>query len=195
MQTTSLLIEALEELRKNPRESRELHFWALVERFRADLVNQAYTYVGNVSDAEDIAQESLCVAFRRLPELREPSKLGNWLRSINRLHALEAQRQRARKREVRPATAEYESLAEPSASPDGADRLDRVAKIVDGLPDLYREVLVLRYWERLSYAEIAAHLGVPLNTVKTRLARADEMLMRKLTPELGAAEPQGERTP
>ncbi|MCZ7643843.1 MAG: RNA polymerase sigma factor [Planctomycetota bacterium] len=187
MQTTSMMIQALEEMRANPRESRALHFWELVERFRADLVNQAVTYLGNTVDAEDVAQESLCVAFRRLHELREPSKLGNWLRAINRLNCLEARRKKIQAREVRPATAEYEALADPAGEADpAAARLEQVAKAIDGLQDLYREVLVLRYWEHLSYAEIAQHLGVPLGTVKTRLARADEMLMRKLAPLMPA---------
>jgi RNA polymerase sigma-70 factor (ECF subfamily) len=183
-----MMNEAFAAMRADPRQTRKHYFWQLVERFRADLVNQAFTYLGCRTDAEDVAQESLCFAFRKLDELKDPSKLGNWLRSINRHNCLAARSKRARQREVRPTTAEYESLPSQSPQPgEGTDtRLEAVARVIDGLQRPYRDVLVLRYWERMTYAQIAERLHIPLGTVKTRLARGDALLLDRLAPLMQA---------
>jgi RNA polymerase sigma factor (sigma-70 family) len=55
-----------------------------------------------------------------------------------------------------------------------------VVRAVDSLPDPFREVVVLRYWEKFSTEEIAVRLGIPAGTVRSRLTRADGMLARKL---------------
>ena len=87
MATTAMMIEALVAMRHDERGVPVDHFWQLVERFRADLVNQAVAILGDRQDAEDVAQDSLCRAFRCLSQLRDPQKLGSWLRNINRNNA------------------------------------------------------------------------------------------------------------
>lgn len=186
MRTTSMLVQALTVMRNDPDAGGQQQFWQLVERFRADLVNQAFSHLGNSADAEDAAQESLCLAFRRLGELKDPAKLGHWLRAVNRMNcmALRQKRARSRAREIRPPTAEYEALAAPESGAPEDSPLAEVARVVDRLPEAYREVIVLRYWEKMSCAQIAAHLGLPLNTAKTRLARADGLLLERLAERM-----------
>lgn len=58
-------------------------FWELVERYRGELVNQAYAILGSLPDAEDVVQESLCEAFNNRKRLVEARSLGALLRSIN----------------------------------------------------------------------------------------------------------------
>ena len=94
MPTTAMMIDALVAMRHEPGGVQADHFWQLVERFRADLVNQAVALLGNRPDAEDVAQDSLCRAFRCLSQLKDPQKLGSWLRTINRNNALQALRRR-----------------------------------------------------------------------------------------------------
>jgi RNA polymerase sigma-70 factor (ECF subfamily) len=60
----------------------------------------------------------------------------------------------------------------PSASMEATETRDRVKLVVDGMPPLYREVLQLNYFQRMSYQQIAEVLGVPLGTVKSRLHAA-----------------------
>ncbi len=93
MPTTTLMIDALVDLRQAPEGAAQEHFWKLVERFRADLVNQALAILGQQQDAEDIAQESLCQAYQELHTLQNPQRLGVWLRTINRCNALDLLRQ------------------------------------------------------------------------------------------------------
>jgi RNA polymerase sigma-70 factor, ECF subfamily len=158
----------------------------LVERFRADLVNQAFSIIGNQADAEDVAQASLAKAFRMLSTLKDPQKLGSWMRTINHRTALNHLRDKKRKG---IATLEIDTKAvAPATTPTGRDveavsrnaTIEQVARAVDELPDIYREVIVLRYWEKLNTEDIADRLAIPAGTVKSRLARADHMLLERL---------------
>lgn len=187
MPTTAMMIEALVALRHQPGGVPADHFWQLVERFRAELVNQAVAVLGNRPDAEDAAQESLCLAFRNLVQLQDPHKLGSWLRSINRNTALQALRRR-RQEPLRAPSALYPQIAAPATTPTGSNlelsrrsrSIELVALAVDELPEEFRDVVVLRYWEKLKNDQIAQRLGIPDGTVKSRLARADRILHEKL---------------
>jgi RNA polymerase sigma-70 factor (ECF subfamily) len=187
MPTTAIMIDALIAMRHEKSGVPEEHFWQLVERFRADLVNQAFAILSNQADAEDCAQMALAKAFRMLPTLKDPQKLGSWMRTINHRTALN--HLRSKKRNSVRATAHIDTgVAAPLTTPTGSDveavnrqhGMDQVARAVDGLPELYREVIVLRYWERLNLEQIAERLNVPSGTIKSRLARADRMLVEKL---------------
>lgn len=181
MPTTAMMIERLIEMRTDPDGAPVDQFWMLAERFRADLVNQAYCLLGNQQDAEDVAQESLCKAFVDLDQLRDPTKLGFWLREINRRMALNLRRKRCRSREERLATGQLTAISSPEEEADPlTDPIDKVLQAVDSLQTNFREVIVMRYWERLSNEEIAMRLGIPAATVRSRLARADRMLAVKL---------------
>lgn len=188
MPTTAMMIDALVEMRKAPGGAPPDHFWQLVERFRADLVNQSLAILGNQADAEDVAQESLCQAFQELATLKDPQRLGVWMRSINRCNALDLLRKRSREKVKHGGRLAAENAMAPETTPTGsnlenvhrAGKVEVVARAVDALPEPFREVVVLRYWEKKSYEELAQCLGVPVGTIKSRLARADSMLVAKL---------------
>jgi len=186
MQTTECLVEALNEIRNDPRRVPDERFWKIVERYRATLINQAYCILGSSEDSEDVAQETLCKAFTALHQLREASKLGQWLRSINHRHALSLYRRQRDAREERLKTGQLSEIPAPAtgkqatASQPQSSVRDRIAKAMDGLPDGFREVMALRYWEKLSNEQIATRLDIPEGTVRSRLARADRILSEKL---------------
>jgi RNA polymerase sigma factor (sigma-70 family) len=195
MPTTAMAIEALISLRQQEGGISAEHFWILLERFRAGLVNQALPILGNQQDAEDMAQETLCKAFLELPKLRDTSKLGAWLRQINRFNALSLRRQRIRQREERLATGQMNALEAETGGPHSRGATtgdDTVVSAVDSLPEAFREVVVLRYWEKLSTEEIAIRLGIPAGTVRSRLTRADGLLARKLASLLPENEESSE---
>jgi RNA polymerase sigma-70 factor (ECF subfamily) len=183
MPTTAMMIDTLIKLRQNPDGAPLDQFWVLMERFRADLLNQAFVILGNQADAEDVAQETLSQAFVNLHQLREPEKLGFWLRGINRNLSLNLQRQRGRGKEERLETGQLNAVEAPHVTTSEVVPVkteDVVARAVDGLPEQFREVLVLRYWEKLSNDEISQRLDIPPGTVRSRMARADRMLSQKL---------------
>ena len=179
MATTSMMIEALVQMRRAPSEESHEHFWLLVERFRAGLVNQAVALLCHTSEAEDVAQESLCEAYEGLGTLKDPTKLGAWLRAINRCNALNLRRKRQREH-LRLERAGADSSGAPDAAPE--QDLEFVARAVDALPEPFRECVVLRFWEKRRVDEIALILDVPEGTVKSRLSRADAVLFEKLRP-------------
>lgn len=186
MPTTDLMIEQLIRHRADPAGVPLDQFWLLVERFRADLVNQGFAVLGNLQDAEDVAQESLCRAYRDLNRLQDPLKLGIWIRQINRCNALDLRRRRVREKSAK------EQTQDPGAATGGFDRVDMrevVARAVDSLPEDLRTVVVFRYWEHLPYQDIADKLGIPLGTVKSQLSRADHLLEQRLSSIITSAAP------
>ncbi|MCW8133035.1 MAG: RNA polymerase sigma factor [Planctomycetota bacterium] len=179
MPTTDMMIEAFIQHQKDPLAAPIHHFWQLVDRFRADLINQGYAILGNLQDAEDVAQETLCRAYRELHQLNDPTKLGAWIRSINRCNALDLRRRR--KRECNARHEIQEQGSDPATGGfTQVDVKELIARAVDSLPEDLRTVVVFRYWEHLPYQEIARRLNMPLGTVKSQLARADRLLERRL---------------
>jgi RNA polymerase sigma-70 factor, ECF subfamily len=139
----------------------------------------------NPSDAEDAAQECYLRALRHFDSYRGPA-MKPWLLAILR-NVCNAEFARRRKEEVPTDTTQEDPVTEampmwqePQASPenlvlrqhDGAT----IRRLVAELPQPFREVIVLREINDLSYQEIAGVAGVPVGTVMSRLARARAML-------------------
>jgi len=177
--TTECMIEALENFRLHSGISDE-QFWTIIERYRATLINQALPIVGNQQDAEDAAQETLCKAFLQLKQLKEVSKFGAWLRTINRCNALLVRRRRSRNKEERLSTGKQTALEARGERSEQDTARELILRAVDSLSDEYRDIVVLKYLERITAEEIAARLDLPVTTVRGRLERAHVILSRKL---------------
>jgi RNA polymerase sigma-70 factor (ECF subfamily) len=116
--------------------------------------------------------------FKRIASVTNPAAFKTWLYQLTRHKAIDAHRSRSR-REDRELTIEE---APPAAieSPEQPWSAAERAALKDALPELssiHREVLVLRYYDDLSYAEIADVIGVKLGTVMSRLSRARHRLL------------------
>ena len=192
MRTTAMMIEALERYRSEPNHRHMEEFWRVVERYRADLYNQALLLLRHPEDAEDVVQETLRVAFLKLGTLEDSKIVNRWLRTINRNIALRLLR---RRRMERKATKRMEAIAAdaPSAgTPADADAdaelREQIVAAIDSLPESLRAVVVLRYWERLSYEQIAERLALPIGTVGSRMVRADRLMRRRLSRYLRSSD-------
>jgi RNA polymerase sigma-70 factor (ECF subfamily) len=143
--------------------------------------NVARWLVRNDQDAEDIVQESFVKAFLALDRFRG-GDARVWLLAIVRNTAMSLLRGR------RPELAiAGEDMAEPQDTSEGVEarlisgeRRERVRTAIERLPGEFRETLILRELEGLSYKEIAGVLDVPVGTVMSRLARARSLLIRDL---------------
>ena len=142
--------------------------------------NFARWLVRNEQDAEDIVQESFVKAFLALDRFRGGDSRV-WLLAIVRNTAMSLLRGR------RPEAALGDAGPEPADSSEGVEerliageRRDQVRGAIERLPAEFRETLILRELEGLSYKEIAGVLDVPVGTVMSRLARARGLLMRDL---------------
>lgn len=151
-----------------------------VSRYGASLGRLARALVGDGA-ADDLAQETWVRALERPP--RASAALGGWLDVVARRLAMQQGRsaRRRREREVRVGARR------PSASEDAPDvtlvRIEEQRRVLELLADLrepYRTTLYLRFWEDLRPREIARRTSVPVETVKTRLARGLALLRERL---------------
>ncbi|MEW6751714.1 MAG: RNA polymerase sigma factor [Candidatus Latescibacterota bacterium] len=149
----------------------------LVERYRRTVVAVACAALGNADDAQDVAQEALVYALQHLPDLREPDRLLPWLRRI----ALSRCADYRRRRGTRPLGL---PLTQRDLASEENDLLLRLAvrQAVAHLPEIHRTTLLLRYVGGWSLREVAEYLGVPVNTVRSRLAAAKRALRVDLHP-------------
>jgi RNA polymerase sigma-70 factor (ECF subfamily) len=155
----------------------------IVQRYRRLVVSVAYHQGLDLAEAEDAAQETFVKAWLALPRFRESAgSLRGWLCRI----AINAARDVHRRE--RPVQQLDERALDSDSDP--AERVEALAqrlivrRALAQLPVASRAALVLREYEGLSYAEIAAVLGVPLGTVMSRLNYARGRL-RELLIEMG----------
>ncbi len=148
-------------------------FWEIVERYRSELVNQAFAIVGNLQEAEDVAQETLVAAYAQSEKTAQVRSLSAWLRSINHNGALN--RWRNRNRDAEKVNGRQRRKPGKGFTTGGFTALeikDSVAKAMDELPENLRSPLLLRYWEHLSCEQIAQRLDRPVGTIKWQLGEA-----------------------
>lgn len=158
----------------------------------------ALSFMKNEADAEDVAQEAFIKAFGKLSTFRGDAKFSTWLISIT----LNEARSRLRRQSI----VRMQSIDEP---PDEAgtvspallrdwreipsETVEReevrtlIKRAVETLPEIYRQVFLLRDVEELDVNETAQALRISISNVKVRLHRARMMLQKELAPQLKAA--------
>lgn len=138
----------------------------------------------NPADAEDVLQDTLVKALEKREELRNPRQLRAWLLAIVRTTWLNSRRGLRRKLELLEGEG---ARPEPPGLRGDLEREilehsfnDELLAALDMLPRDWREAIWLREVEELSYEEIAAVVGCPLGTVRSRLARARAAMASRL---------------
>jgi RNA polymerase sigma-70 factor (ECF subfamily) len=156
-------------------------FGHLVQAYERPIFNLTYRMLGSAEEAEDAAQETFLRAYSRLNQYDPAMKFSTWLFSIANHHCID----RLRKRRVtyisiddNPVLENMESeLPRPESQAVDMEQAQAMQGLVAQLDPDYRTPLVLRYWEELSYEEIAASLNLTVAAVKSRLFRARQQLM------------------
>ena len=166
-------------------------FVALIEERQAAMTRVAMAILGNRSDAEDALQEALTALWRQLPRLREPHRFDAWADRIL-VNACLLVLRRRRRRGVREIVATPGSppavepaIADPASLEESTVDRDAFRRAFETLSGDARALIVLRHLEDRSIPEIAAILGIPDGTVKSRLFTA----RRALETALGLEEP------
>jgi RNA polymerase sigma factor (sigma-70 family) len=143
--------------------------------------NLARWLVRNDQDAEDIVQESFLKAFKAQESFRG-NEAKTWMLSIVRNTAMDFLRRYKSGQAV--SLGDEAEPADNSPDPERViielSRREQVRQAIAHLADEFREVVVLREIEGLSYKEIAAVLGIPMGTVMSRLSRARSLLLVEL---------------
>lgn len=155
-------------------------FRLLVKRYQRPLFAYLAHRVENHHDAEEATQESFVRAFLSLQQLRKPESFCSWLLGIAR--RVTQEQFRRRQRSVREQEAAEAILRDVAGPPEDYPLEEAIAV----LPETYRQVILLRYYEGLSCQETATRLGVPLGTVTKTLSRAYGLLRQELKAREGA---------
>jgi RNA polymerase sigma-70 factor, ECF subfamily len=170
------------DLRDSPQAPADLGgFSQLMLEHQAMVFSLAYHFLQNRTTAEDLTQEVFLGLYQNLHMIRSAAHLKHWLRQVTSRRCIDYGRKARLWRFLSlgdaPEPATELRLADPAMT-------RRLQTLVATLPPKLRMTVVLRYQEDLEPAEIAAVLGVPLNTVKSSLRRSLELLRKKLTRQL-----------
>ena len=164
-------------------------FNTLVRRWENPIYGLSLRMLGRDEDARDVCQETFLAAFRNLRKFRGEAKFSSWLYRI----ALNACHSRLRRQDgatARSLDQEDEngrkSDLPDESSEDARERLERhqrttiVRRALQGLPAEMRQVIVMKEYEELTFAEIAEILEIPVSTVKSRLYTGLQQLRARL---------------
>jgi RNA polymerase sigma-70 factor, ECF subfamily len=167
----------------------------LVRPYERSVYVMALSYMKNEADAEDVAQEAFVRAFRKLSSFRAESKFSTWLISITINEARTRLRSQAlvRMESLDQLPDEDKGISPallrdwreiPSETVERDEVRVLIQRAVEQLPDIYRQVFVLRDVEELTISETAEVLNISIPSVKVRLHRARMMLQKQLAPQL-----------
>lgn len=182
-----------EELMEEIVKGSEAAFATLVQRYQSRIVNIVYRLIGDRDRAQEIAQETFLRVYIHRERYRPSGKFSTWLYTIAMNLGKNEIRRRVRSRGVVSLDKMVEAagdsggfVADPGPGPERQYRrrdLERkVADAVGRLPRKFREVIVLRDMQQLSYEEIGEILRIPGGTVRSRINRARLALKDLLDP-------------
>lgn len=169
----------------------------LMRRYNQRLYRTARSILRDDAEAEDAVQEAYLLAYQAMGGFRGDAKLSTWLVRIVANEAIGRARKRSRRAEVFELNGQTEPNCEAAevtmndASPELPERAALRAETrrlieakIDLLPEAFRAVFVLRALEELTVEEVAACLGIPPATVRTRYFRARGLLREALAREI-----------
>ena len=164
----------------------------LISRYQARVFNVTYHMSQDHDRAADLAQEAFIQILKSLPRFRAEASLSTWIHGLTMRVCLHHMRRERRRQmdsweEGMAGRSEPESAeGRPHETASRAHVQSCVRHAVSELPVKFRSVMVLHGLAGMTYEETAAALGLPLNTVKTRVHRAKAKLKTKLQGLLGA---------
>lgn len=161
-------------------------FAELVEQYQTAIYNLCYRMLGEAGEAEEAAQEAFLRAYSQLAGYDPTRSFKTWLFSIASHYCID----RLRKRRLiwlsidDDDLAPHPALREPTPTPEEAsihrEHRDQIQAVLGKLNPDDRAVIVMRYWQDLSYEEIATATRATVSSVKSRLHRARHTLAEAL---------------
>lgn len=162
-------------------------FEELVRRYQRPISAYVYRMVGNYESALDLTQEIFIKVYNSLGRYRAEFKFSTWIYKIAHNAAVDHLRRNSTREQSLVAGPEGESFdlpiesarLTPEQESEQRERRGEIESVVRALPSNYRELIILRHSQDLSYEEIVEVTGLPLGTVKNRLFRAREMMRQQ----------------
>jgi len=158
--------------------SQSLHiFEVLAKQHEAMLLAYVSSFVADAKLAEDIAQQTFLIAYRKIDTLKDPAAFPSWLRGIARREAFAAMRRQGREFPLEPVVMEeldeaYRHFEEQHPAHTWEERFQLVEECFNQLPETLQTVCRMHYFEDRKAREIAEDLTLNLNAVLKRLERA-----------------------
>ena len=157
-------------------------FAQLYRRHKNSLYTFCFRLLHDRDDAVDVVQETFVKIHNRLWSLKDSSSFRTWMFAIARNEVYVVFRRRKTTNGLNEEAELVRGEETPLDIVIGEERTELVQRFLGKLKPEYREVLILREYEQLSYAEIAEVTGDTESSVKSRLFKARKSLMQKLTP-------------
>ena len=162
-------------------------FEELVRRYQRPIAAYVYRMVGNYESALDLTQEIFIKVYNSLSRYRAEFKFSTWIYKIAHNAAIDHLRRNSTREQSLVAGTESDSYdlpiesahLTPEQESERKERRGEIESVVRALPANYRELIILRPSQDLSYEEIVEVTGLPLGTVKNRLFRAREMMRQQ----------------
>ena len=162
-------------------------FEELVRRYQRPIAAYVYRMVGNYESALDLTQEIFIKVYNSLSRYRAEFKFSTWIYKIAHNAAVDHLRRSSTREQSLVAGTESDSFdlpiesasLTPEQESERKERRGEIESVVSALPANYRELIILRHSQDLSYEEIVEVTGLPLGTVKNRLFRAREMMRQQ----------------
>lgn len=136
------------------------------------MVYNRVRYVTPETEVEDVTQEVFIAMLRYLPSFRGEAKLSTWLRTLTNNKVAEYYRKRSRKKDDMQVDLEYAERSGGQSNDNSLEDRVTVRHALSRLPRLYREVILLRFAEEMSFNEIADYLDKNLEATKSLYRRA-----------------------
>jgi len=162
-------------------------FEELVRRYQRPISAYVYRMVGNYESALDLTQEIFIKVYNSLKRYRAEFKFSTWIYKIAHNAAVDHLRRTATREQSLVLGPEGDTFdlplesarLSPEQESEQKERRTEIEAVVRALPANYRELIILRHSQDLSYEEIVEVTGLPLGTVKNRLFRAREMMRQQ----------------
>ncbi len=175
-----------EQLMSRSRDGDSHAFALLVRRYDAPLYGYLHRMLQNSADAEDVFQETFLRVYSNLHRFRADGRFKPWVYRIAANLARDRLRARKRRGEepLNGLTACCEAaapaMAQPDEAADAAETAQRIEAALAQLPAKQRSVFLLARYEGMAYGDIARMLRIPVGTVKSRMNKAVQFLLRRL---------------
>ncbi len=177
-------------------EGRDDRFEELVTRYQRPITAYVFRMLSDYDAALDVSQEVFIKLYNSLDKYSSDYKFSTWLYRIAHNAAIDHMRRNSanlQSIETENADGTYQlqiesPLPSPEQDRERSEWRTEIESVVKCLPAAYRDLILLRHSQDLSYDEIASVTGLPLGTVKNRLFRAREM-MREILTDRGITAP------
>ena len=164
----------------------------IIKKYQSRIINLCFKYTKNYHDAEEVAQESFVRAFKSLDKFRYDSKFYSWLHrisincSLNYINSKEKQKEKETISENTCLNEQESDITQetPYNTYNMESIADKIGKVYDNLPEDLKLMIKYRDIDDLTYDEIAIKADLPVGTVRSRLHRARELLLKELEKDI-----------